>query len=90
MWPNLISSLIIDLIVAFLVTALLLAVPGLSFFGKVWFVVIAGIAGGLGVMLQHWNWWGFTTGYTVVGILDAAIGWFLAGLAMAKWVVAKG
>jgi hypothetical protein len=89
MTAPLIRSLIINFITAFLIMALLLSAPNLTFWGKVLFVMIAAVAGSMAVFLQYWNWWSFASSYTLVNIADAAIGWFLAGLAMAKWGVPK-
>lgn len=82
-----IISFIIQLIGAFLVTYLLLQVRNSTYWHRVWFVTLFGIAAGVLTAFPHWNWWGFSFGYVVIEFLDLCIGWFLAGLALA--VVAR-
>jgi hypothetical protein len=47
------------------------------------FVALAGGAGALGVRGSEWNWHGFATRYTLVHVVDAFVGWFLAGSGIA-------
>lgn len=81
--PMIISCLI-DIIGAGLITWLLLQTSGRSFMGKVGFVVIFALAAGVVCLLPEWNWWGYSTGYTAVAVMDLVVGWFLAGLVIAK------
>jgi hypothetical protein len=46
-------------------------------------VMAMGVFGWLSISASHWNWYGFSDGMLVGEGLDQAIGWFLAGLAMA-------
>ena len=78
-----IISLVIDLIAAFFVTYLLLQMRASTYWHRVWFVTVFGIAAGILAMFPNWNWWGFSWDYTLVGFLDFVIAWFLAGLALA-------
>jgi hypothetical protein len=39
--------------------------------------------------LNDWNWWGFSTAYTLMQLGAVFIGWLLAGLVMAKFVRGK-
>lgn len=69
---------------AALVTGLLLKTGGMKYWGRVGFVVMFAFAVGVIGHLPHWNWWGFPMGFTLAEFLDLLIGWFLAGLAIAK------
>jgi hypothetical protein len=77
-------------VVIYLVSGLLLAwlvsrTSGLSYWGKVGFVVVTAITAGVLVNLPEWNWWGFSTGYTAVAFFDLIVAWFLGGLVIAKF-----
>jgi hypothetical protein len=69
---------------AFLLTWLLLQTSGLSYTRRVTFLAIAGLAASVIIDLPNWNWWGFSTAYTAVNLIDSTVTWLLAGLVMAK------
>ncbi len=78
------GGLLINLVGAFFVSWLVLSLPGSSYGGRVKTVMLAAlIAGALGY-LPNWYWWGFSTGYTLIAILDLFIAWSLAGLVIAR------
>jgi hypothetical protein len=79
-----IRGLIIDIIAAFFITWLLLQTKGLKYGKQVWFVTVIGLIAGILGLLPGWNWMGFSSSYTLLCILDLVIGWFLAGLLIAK------
>lgn len=84
----LVNSLIIQMVTA-LVAAFLLskAIDGLPSYGaRVQFVTFLGLIGGLLVDLPYWNWFGFTTSYTIANVADHVIGAFLCGLVLASIV----
>lgn len=78
-------GVLIDILCAGLVTWLLLQTSGKSYFGRVGFVAMVALAIGLFERLSDLNWWGFPPAYTAVLIADLVIGWFLAGLVIAKF-----
>ena len=78
-----INSFIIYLVGALIATFLLLQARSLSFGGRVWFITLFGVAVGVLANFPNWNWWGFSTSFTLVGFADYVIGWFLAGLGIA-------
>ena len=81
-----IRGLIIQIIGAFLLTLLLLIAGIENYFQGVGFAVALALAAGVVTFLPDWNWWGFSPAYALVGMADLVIGWFLAGLVIAKIV----
>jgi len=73
-----------QILAALMATWLLLQTTGLTFWKRVGFLVTLGLTAGVITNLQHWNWWNFSTAYTAVCFGDLLIGWFLAGLVIAK------
>ncbi len=71
--------------VAALFTWILLVGGAAGFWRRVSIVFVGGVAGALIGHLPYWNWWGFPANYTCVMITETAIGWLLAGFALA-WV----
>ena len=69
---------------AFLLTWLLLQTTGLSYAKRVVFLGVAGLAAGVIVEIPNWNWWGFSTAYTAVNIIDFTLMWTIAGLVIAR------
>lgn len=82
----LVLSFIIQVIGAFIISWMLSRTKGLTFWHKVKFVTIFGLGVGVLGLLPSWNWLGFPGGYVFVNVVDLIIGWFLAGLAIAKLV----
>ncbi len=81
---GLIVQLLIQLASALLLTWLLLQTTGLSYARRVAFLAVAGLAAGVIADLPNWNWWGLSTAYIAVDIVDYALTWLLAGLVIAK------
>lgn len=81
---GLICQLLIQMAGALLLTWLVLQTTGLSYSKRVAFLAVAGLSAGVIADLPNWNWWGFSTTYTVVSITDYMLTWFLAGLVIAK------
>ncbi len=78
-----------QILAALMATWLVLQTSGLTCWGRVGFLVMLGLTAGVITNLQHWNWWNFSTAYTAVCFGDLLIGWFLAGLVIAKIVPAR-
>lgn len=74
---------------ALLVLLLLCKTSNLDYWGRVRFVALAGVAIGFISHFPYWNWFGFSTSYTLVIILDTLIAWTLAGLVLARFVEGK-
>ena len=66
-----------------LVTGLVLKTRGLTFGGRVGFVLMAALTAGILIHLPYWNWFGFPLKYTMVQLADLAIGGVLSGIVIA-------
>ncbi len=76
---------ILQMLYVFLVVLLLRKTAALSYWGRVGFIALIGFMIGFVSHAPYWNWFGFSTSYTLVQILDFTIGWSLAGLVIAKF-----
>lgn len=81
-----IFQLLIQFVSAFIVTWLLMQAANLTYWRKVGFVVVFALGAAIIGNLPYWNWFSFDTAYTLVEVGDIVIGWFLAGLVLAKIV----
>jgi hypothetical protein len=81
---GLIIQLLCQMAAAFLLTWLLLQTSGLNYARRVIFLAVAGLTASVIVDLPNWNWWGFSSAYTLVNLADFTLTWLLAGLAIAK------
>lgn len=79
-------AVVTQIIGAFLVLTLLLHASGLSYWGKVGFIALAGFSIGFVSHMPYWNWFEFSTPYVLVTVVDITVGWTLAGLAVARFV----
>ncbi|HEX4044057.1 MAG TPA: hypothetical protein VHZ76_00135 [Gammaproteobacteria bacterium] len=84
MWLSMIIALAYSIVAACFVAWMLSKTAGLNYIGRVAFVVSFALAAALITSLAGWNWLRFDIQYTLVMIADMLIGWFLAGLVMAK------
>lgn len=77
------ATLLVYIAAACLISLLLFQSSGISYAGRVLFVVLAGLVVGLLGHAPNLIWWGFAVDYTLLEIADLIIGWLLAGLAIA-------
>lgn len=82
-------GLALKVLAAILMTWLLLQVGVVSYRRRVFLVMVTAMIGAILVNLEQWNWWAFPDDYVLLQMLDLLIGWFLAGLVMAKIVPQK-
>ena len=73
-----------DFLSASLVAYLLLRLKKTNYFSRLIVVLAFALAVGIQGHVSNWNWWGFSSSFTLVGMADLIIGWFLAGLVLAK------
>lgn len=76
------GQLLINLLLWFLITALLLKAKIASHKQRVFFIMIIAIVAGLSYLIPMWNWWGFSTEYVMMRWGNMLIGWLLAGIAV--------
>lgn len=82
-----VGSIIIQVIAAFLLSLLLLKTDlSMSYWSKVFFVVIVMLTAGVVTDLPNWNWMGYPTDYTLLNLLDMVLGGLFAGLVLAAVV----
>lgn len=79
-----VNELMIQILAAFLVTALMGRVKGVGYMGRVGYVTLFGLAAGIVSYLPLWNWFGFSLAYTVVAMADLVLGWYFAGFVIAR------
>jgi hypothetical protein len=82
-WKPVVGSFVIYTAAAFLFGGLVSLVPGLSVIERALFIAAAALAGAFITRMSDWNWHCYPGRYTAVRVADAAIGWFLAGWAIA-------
>ncbi len=78
------GGLLIDLLGAFFASWLVLSLPGSNYGARVKTVMLAALFAGVLGYLPNWHWWGFSTGYTLLTIVDLFIAWLLAGFVIAR------
>jgi hypothetical protein len=79
------TGMVGQIISAFLMLLILQNTSLTSYWGKVRFITLVGLSIGFISHYTYWNWFEFATPYILLAILDSLIGWFLAGLVMAKF-----
>ena len=79
-----VQSLILKIVAACLVTWLLFQTKGNDFNSAVKFITVIGFLIGLLSTLPYVMWFGFPGTFAISGIIESVVGWFFAGLAMAK------
>ena len=84
MKDHLLFGFMTEVLSAFLLTGLLLRLRLAGYWDRVKFVLLFALAAAVIAHLPNWNWWGFPLDYTLVGMADILIGYFLAGLVLAK------
>jgi hypothetical protein len=85
----LIIQFLTQLVLALIACILLLQTDRLSYFARVAFVAAVGVLIFIGGHVEEWNWFSFSTAYLMMELGAIVIGWFLAGLVMAKFVRGK-
>ena len=73
-------------VLAALILAWLASKVGGSVLRRTTYAVAIALFGWLSISVPHWNWYHFSSGFTLAEGLDQVAGWFLAGLAIAKLV----
>lgn len=76
-------SILVQIVIAGLVTGLVIISHIGSFSLKVIFISALGLLGGLMVYVPLWNWWTFSSSFTLTGMADLVISFFFAGLVIA-------
>lgn len=80
-----VKELVQALIAAFLVS---LAVVG-SYWGRVGFVTLIGVAAAITTNISYWIWYGFPADYSLAAVFIELMDYVAAGLAIAWWLGRK-
>lgn len=83
------KAIIGQILSALLIALLLLRTEGLTYWQRVGFVTLSGLAVGFISHFPYWNWFGFSTGYVAINIADFVIAYFLAGLVLARFITGR-
>jgi hypothetical protein len=78
-----VRGLALQIVNAFLATVLLLRLRGQGYFGRLGTLLIVALIVGIAGHMPQWNWWHFSTHYTVLEFVDLLVSWFFAGLLIA-------
>lgn len=85
---QLLTEVGISILAAFLLAGLLARIGG-SVPQRAGYAVAIAIIGWLTISVPHWNWYHFSSAFTLAEGFDQVAGWLLAGLAIAKIVPAR-
>lgn len=76
-----------QLAVAAVLTALLTLTSTLPDIQRFGVIALAAAAGILGIDVQYWNWWGFSTRYTLGVALNRLMGYLLVTFVLITWIL---
>ena len=82
-------SLLLDVAAAFAAALVLRRVRG-GFASRFGVVVLLGVFLAVAGNCQNWLWWTQPTGFAMAGVIDAVLGWAVAGAALAAIVRPAG
>ena len=71
---------------AALALAIIMALAPLTFRHRLGLALAAAVFAWLGTLVPYWNWYYFPLSLTLAALVEQAIGWLLAGAAMAWWL----
>jgi len=82
MAPYMVKGFVVGVVVSALLAYLLTKTAIQADWKRALFVDLTALAGVMAARLNDWNWHGFPNRYTVLHLVDATIGWGLAGWAI--------
>ena len=72
-----------EMVGALLISWFLLLLAPMDYWSRVLVSAMMGLAAAVLARLPDWNWWSFSTSFTVMAMVDLVITWFVAGLVIA-------
>jgi hypothetical protein len=84
--PTMLVKELLSNVACALIAASIVSSAGGAFGKRVKIVAMLGLFAWFSISVSHWIWYRFPAAYAVGELLDQAIGWTLAGLAIAKIV----
>jgi hypothetical protein len=85
MGPQLATQAVTDILSA-IVVAWVLSLAPIGFSRRVAASGALGLFSWLTVSAPYWNWYRFTTDFTLGSLLEQVLGWLIAGMAIAWWL----
>lgn len=82
-------SLLTAIVSALFLTWIAAQAHGASYTRRLAVVIMVALTACVTIYVPYWNWFGFPLNYTLVMIADQLIGWFIAGLVIAKAAMPK-
>src|SRR5262249_50853877 len=86
MTPAKLGSEFVTNVGAALIAAMLVSFMVGSWFKRAFSVALIGLFGVVSLLLSYWIWYGFPAEYVCGELITEVVGWFAAGLAIAKIV----
>jgi len=86
MTPQRLINEVLSNIAAALVAAILVSLMVGGYLKRASAVALFGLFGVISILFSYWNWYGFPTAFICAETVMEVVGWFLAGLAIAKIV----
>lgn len=77
-------QLITNMLSALFVCLVLIKAKEMGFWSRVILIEWIVLAMFAAQSLPHWNWYAFSTAFTMAELFDLVVGWFFAGLVLAK------
>ncbi|HAZ15808.1 MAG TPA: hypothetical protein DCY54_04165 [Parachlamydiales bacterium] len=78
-------GVLLNMVGAFLISWIVSKIKS-DFWGYTGYVTLIGVIVGILSFFPEWNWWNFPLSYAMVGLMDLLIGWFLAGMFIARFL----
>lgn len=80
-------ELLTQFVVAAVLTGILALTDGLADTQRLGIIALAAAAGIASVDVQYWNWWGFSSRYTLGVAVNRLVGYLLVATVLLRWVI---
>lgn len=83
MSPKALGTEFLSSAIAALIAAIIAGSMRATFYGRVIMIACMGVFSWLVIDVSYWNWYRFSDGVTMTGLIDSGVGWLLAGIPIA-------
>ncbi len=80
-----ILQFVFNIVIAAFLARLFVCIGPQAFSVRLRMVVVIAVIAGLMTHMPYWAWYGFAGTFTLVSMVDIAVGWFLGGLVLARF-----